>query len=201
MTFWHEIQKYSFQNRFFLCFLSGGHFWPLEAKKRKKPYSVDPKILSFAVFWPPEAKYDLLALNTKKLFSKSNFFVFSEWGSFLASGGHKTRKTLFRDPENPLFGLENSFICHLRPSEAKNDLLAFKTIFFLFKIGYLYVFLVGGHFWPLEAAKRKKPYSVDPKFLSLAVLLPGDAKIDLLALHPKKFFSKSGLFVFSEFKT
>ena len=77
MTSLHKISKNSFQNRVFLCFLSGGHFWPLEAKKREKPYSVDPKILSFAVFWPPEAKYDLLVLNIKKIFLKSFFFVFS----------------------------------------------------------------------------------------------------------------------------
>ena len=69
MTSWHKISKNSFQNRVFLCFLSGGHFWPLEAKKREKPYSVDPKILSldlkivsFAIFWPPEAENNILTL-------------------------------------------------------------------------------------------------------------------------------------------
>ena len=86
MTFWHKIQKKSFQNRFFLCFLSGGHFWPLEAKKHEKPYSMDPQTLSFACFWPPEAKYDLLTSKTKKNIFKIRFFAFYEEGSLMASG-------------------------------------------------------------------------------------------------------------------
>ena len=59
MTFLHKIQKNSFSNRVFLCFLMGGHFWPLEARKREKPYCVDPKslinlikTLNFATFEP-----------------------------------------------------------------------------------------------------------------------------------------------------
>ena len=43
--------------------------WPLEATKCEKPYSVDPKILSldlkivsFAIFWPPEAENNILTL-------------------------------------------------------------------------------------------------------------------------------------------
>ena len=86
----------------------------------------------------------------------------SEWGSFLASGGHKTRKTLFRDPENPLFGLENSFICHLRPSEAKNDLLALKTIFFFLKSG-LFMFSGGGSFLASGGRKTQKTLFRGPK--------------------------------------
>ena len=68
MTFWHKIQKYSFQNRVYLCFLSGGDFWPLETTKREKPYYEDPKIfcldlkiVSIAIFRPPEAENDILA--------------------------------------------------------------------------------------------------------------------------------------------
>ena len=77
-----------------------GLFWPPEATKREKSYSLDWKILcldlkivSFVIFWPPEAENNILALKTKKFFL--NFvFVFSEWESFLASGGHKTGKIL-----------------------------------------------------------------------------------------------------------
>ena len=43
MTSLHKISKNSFQNRVFLCLLMGGHFWPLEARKREKPYCVDQK--------------------------------------------------------------------------------------------------------------------------------------------------------------
>ena len=59
MTFLHKIQKNSFQNRVFLCFMIGGHFLPLEARKREKPYYADPKsfinlikTLNFASFEP-----------------------------------------------------------------------------------------------------------------------------------------------------
>ena len=148
-------------------FLSGGHFWSLEAKKCEKPYSVDPKILSLVVFLPGEVKIDLLALYPKRFFSKSGLFVFSEfktwktlfygpknpffcaffgyqrpnmtfwhkiqkysfqnrfffvfyeWGCYLASGDHKTRKTLFRGPKNLLFRLENSFYCHFPASRVR----------------------------------------------------------------------------------
>ena len=70
----------------FLCFMERGHFWPLEATKCKKPYSGKPKIFFFR-FRPPEAKNDLFTLNTKKICSKSGFFVFSDEGSFCAPGG------------------------------------------------------------------------------------------------------------------
>ena len=48
--------------------MSGGDIWPLETTKREKPYSEDPKIfcldlkiVSIAIFRPPEAENDILA--------------------------------------------------------------------------------------------------------------------------------------------
>ena len=59
--------KKNFQNQSFLCFMKRGPSWPLEATKcKKKTYSGDPKILSFSVFWPPEAKNNLFCIKYKK---------------------------------------------------------------------------------------------------------------------------------------
>ena len=92
MTFLHKIQKNSFQNQVFLCFMKRGLFWSLEATKREKSYFGDPKILSFSVFRPPEAENDLLALNTKKIFSKSFFFVLLISGHFWPLKARKREK-------------------------------------------------------------------------------------------------------------
>ena len=94
-----------------MCFLNGVFFGLWRLQNAKKPYSLDSKILcldlkivSFASFRPPQDKNDILALNTKKVFTKSGFLCF----------------------------------------------------------------LIGGHFWPLEARKCEKPYCVDQKsFINL----------------------------------
>ena len=69
-----------------------GHFWPLEAGKRKKNGFLGPRNKVFHVFWPPEAKKDLFILNTKKFDFEKNFFVFYVKRSYLAFGGQKTAK-------------------------------------------------------------------------------------------------------------
>ena len=60
------------------------------------------------------------------------------------------------------------------PPKAENNLEALVTIF-LFKI---WVFCV----WPLEATKCEKPYSVDPKILSLDLKLVSFAIFSLQRL-------------------
>ena len=116
MTSWENILKNSFQNRYFLCFLRGSHFWPLEATKRVKPYSLDPKTLSLAVFWPPEAKYYLLTSNTKKSFQNQVFLCFMKRGHFWPQEATKCEKPYSGDSKILSFSF-------FRPPEAKNDLL------------------------------------------------------------------------------
>ena len=59
-------------------------FWPPVAKNypsirkhKKKLISGTWKIISFAIFWPPKAEIDLMALNIKNTFY---LFVFNEVG-------------------------------------------------------------------------------------------------------------------------
>ena len=60
----------------------------------------------------------------KSLFEIDFFFVFSEWRSFLASGGHKTRKTFFSGPKIFCLNLKIVSFVILRPPGAENDILA-----------------------------------------------------------------------------
>ena len=171
-----------------------GHFLPLGGQKtQKKHYSGDPKIISFSVFRPPEAENDLLGEYTKKFFSKSVFFVFSERESFLASGGHKTGKTLFYRPKNPLFGLENSLFCHFPASRGQKWNFGKNT---KKSLQNFLCFLNGSHFWFLEGTKCEKPYSVDLKMfcldlkiVSFAIFWPQEAENDILASYTKKWSS------------
>ena len=73
--------------------------------------------------------------------------MFSEWGWFLASGDHKTRKTLIRGPKNLVLGLENSFYCHFPASRGRK---------WHFGINYKKIFSVPGNkvfriLWPPKA--------------------------------------------------
>ena len=62
------------------------------------------KIVSFAVFWPSEAGYDRLVLNTeKKSFQNRVFLCFLNGGHFWPPEAKKSKKTLFRGPKNPFF--------------------------------------------------------------------------------------------------
>ena len=90
------------------------------------------KSFHFPFFWPPEAENDLLVEYTKKFFSKSVFFVFSERESFLASGGHKTGKTLFLGPKNPFFGRFLATRGQILPFNIKYKKVFSKSGFFVF---------------------------------------------------------------------
>ena len=75
-----------------------GHFWPLEAGKREIKDFLGPWNNVFRVLWPPEAKKDPSAFNTKKFDFENNFFAFYVKRSYLASGGQKTAKKGFSGP-------------------------------------------------------------------------------------------------------
>ena len=73
------------------------------------------------------------------------FFVFGEWGSFLAYGGQKTRKTLFR-------GLENPFFCRFLATRGQIWSLNIKFKKILFKIKF-FVFYEEGSFLAFRGHK------------------------------------------------
>ena len=131
----------------------GGHFLPLEATKREKPYCGDPKILSFSVLRPPKAKNDLFTSKTKKIFSKLFFFfVFSDGGHFWPLEARNVKKLIAWT----LSGPENPFFCHflairgqIWPLNKKYKKKYFKNQGFL-------CFMKRGPSWPLKATKRKK---------------------------------------------
>ena len=93
-----KCKKIIFKIKFF-CVKCRGVLFGLWRPQNAKNIIPETQKSLFPVFRPPEAENDLFALNTKKFFFKSGFFVFSDGGSFLASGGQKTWKTLLRGPQ------------------------------------------------------------------------------------------------------
>ena len=109
--------------------------------------------------WPPEAKKDPSALNTKKFDFEKNFFAFYVTRSYLASGGRKTAK---ENVFGSTLGPRNMVFHVYRPPGAQNDPSSentkkpdFEQIFFVFNVKRS--FLASG------GRKRKKKYFWFPR--------------------------------------
>ena len=117
-------KKYRFWKEFFSIFYQEVIFGLWRPENGKWNDFWVPRIMFFfAFFGLPEAENDLLALYTKKFFSKSGFLcVRKGGGSILASGGQKMQiKTYFGDPEN-------NFFCHFLASKGRKRPLGMKYI-------------------------------------------------------------------------
>ena len=95
-----------------------GHFRPLDAGKWKNKGILGPWNKVFHVLWPPEAKKDPSAFNTKKFDFENNFFAFYVKRSYLASGGQKTAKERVFGSN---LGPRNTAFDVYWPPGAKND--------------------------------------------------------------------------------
>ena len=102
----------------------------------------------FRLFQPPEAKNDPDTENTKQPDFDKNCLVYSVSGSFLVSGGQKTRKSFLMSSKNPFF----SFFSLQRPKMPWHR----KYQTFLIKIGLFCIFCVRVIFglWRLKNPKN-----------------------------------------------